>query len=247
MREFNIADMLTKKFSPYIENMNEVVSNKEPAAQYEDQKLFLHVFSSEGNENNPLKKISFMTLEEGELKNKDDHSILDVGEFTVATFIPSDAYPLPLFNMEYSIHFNKYIQCRAEIPPMSKDERYTETFCKPVRKLRQSLESLPGLYPHVSLPGLEAFSSGGLLTAHIDTQNKDTALKWFLDYADLYLSFINNREEYAVLKDPIIIDEGKQQKNTFCQMFKKMSPHILSDLPRLSSEELGMKLGELLF
>ncbi len=247
MREFTIADMLIKKFRPYIENMNEVVSNKEPAAQYEDQKLFLHVFSSEGNESNPLRKISFMTLEEGEIKNKDDKSILDLGEFTVATFIPSDLYPLPLFNMECSIHFNKYMQCRAEIPPMSKAERYTETFCKPVQKLRKSLESLPGLYPHVSLPGLEAFSSGGLLTAHIDTRHKDTALQWFIDYADLYLSFINNREEYAVLKDPAIIDEGKHQKTLFCQMFKKMSPHILSDLPRLSSEEMGKKLGELLF
>jgi hypothetical protein len=247
MREFNIAAMLIKKFSSYIENMDEVVSNLEPAAQYEDQKLFLHVFSSEGKDSNPLRKISFMTLEEGEIKNKDDNSRLDVGEFTVATFIPSDLYPLPLFNMECSIHFNKYIQCRAEIPPMSKDERYTEIFCKPVRELRQSLESLPGLYPHVSLPGLEAFSSGGLLTAHIDTQNKDIGLKWFLDYADLYLSFVNNLEKYAILKDPAIIEEGKQQKNTFCQMFKKMSPRILSDLPGLSSEELGMKLGDLLF
>jgi hypothetical protein len=70
-------------------------------------KAFFHVFYFEGNENNPLRKISFMTLEEGEIKNKDDNSILDVGEFAVATVIPSDLYALPLFNMKCSIHFNK--------------------------------------------------------------------------------------------------------------------------------------------
>jgi len=66
--------------------MDEVVSHKKPLAQYKDQKLFLRVYSSEGNDNNP--------------------------------------------------------QCRAEIPPMSKDERYAETFCKPVQDLRQSLGSI---------------------------------------------------------------------------------------------------------
>ena len=78
-------------------------------------------------------------------------------------------------------------------------------------------------------------------------KNKDAAMKCFFDYADLYLTFLNQREDCALLKDPAIVEEGKQKRSAFCQMFTKMTPNILSDIPNLYSDELAKKLGETLF
>ena len=124
MRECNLADTLIEKFSSYINDMEEISSDREPVAQSGNTKLYLKVFTSAKNEGNPIEKISFMTLEEGNIKNKDDKSTLDLGEFTVSTFIPKDTVPLPLCAMEASFHFGKYVQCRADLPPLSSDTRY---------------------------------------------------------------------------------------------------------------------------
>lgn len=247
MKEYDVLNTLIKKFKPYINSMEEIISDQEPIATSGNARLFLKIFAGSGNDNNPLEKISFMRLEDGKIKNKQDKSVLDSGEFTTATFIPKDAFPLPLCAMEASFHFNKYVQCRVDLPPLSTDSKYQETFCRPVQQLRKKHKDLPGLLPMVSLPGLEEFSSGGLLAGNIDLKYKDTALKWLLEYAELYLTFLNGKEQYPVLKDSSIMDEGRKRKSDFHQMFKKMTPRILSDTPDLYSDELAKKLGELLF
>ena len=247
MKEYDTLTTLLGKFNKYICSMEESFSDNEPIATSGDARLFLKIFSSSGDNTNPLEKISFMRLEDGKIKNMHDKNLLDSGEFTTATFMPKDTSPLPLCAMEASFHFNKYVQCRADLPPLSTDKKYKETFCKPLQELRHTCEALPGLLPMTSLPGLEEFSSGGLLAANIDLKYKETAMKWLLDYADLYLTFLDTRESYPILKEPSIIDEGKQRKTAFRQMFKKMTPRILSDTPEMYSDELAGKLGELLF
>lgn len=247
MREYDVLETLVTKFEPYISSMDEVSTGKEPVAQTGNEKLFLKIFTCGGKKDHPLKKISFMRLEDGMIKNKDDKTSLDPGEFTVITFISNDHVPLPLCAMEASFHFDNYIQGRVDIPPLSATNEYRETFCKPVQELREKIDSLPGLAPLVSLPGLEDFSSGGLMTGHFDIKNKVAAMECFFDYADLYLNFLNMREECALLKDPAIVEEGKQKRSAFCQMFAKMTPNILSDIPNLYSDELAKKLAETLF
>jgi hypothetical protein len=247
MREYDVLETLVTKFEPYIAGMDEIATGKEPIAQTGNEKLFLKIFTCGNNKENPLKKISFMRLEDGNIKNKDDKSSLDPGEFTVITFISNDDFPLPLCAMEASFHFDKYIQGRVDLPPLASTKEYRETFCKPVQELREKIDGLPGLAPLVSLPGLEDFSSGGLMTGHFGIQNKDAAMKCFFDYADLYLTFLNQRKDYALLKDPAILEEGREKRSAFCQMFAKMTPRILSDIPNLYSDELAKKLGEMLF
>jgi hypothetical protein len=247
MKECNVVDTLIKKFEIYIASMDEVTSDTEPIAQTKNEKLFLKIFTCGNNKDNPLRKISFMTLEDGNIKNKDDKSSLDPGEFTVITFISNDDFPLPLCAMEASFHFDNYIQGRVDLPPLASTKEYRETFCKPVQELREKIDSLPGLAPLVSLPGLEDFSSGGLMTGHFSIKDKDAVMQCFFDYADLYLTFLNKREDYALLKDPAIVEEGREKRSAFCQMFAKMTPRILSDIPNLYSDELAKKLGEMLF
>ena len=247
MKEYNVVDTLLTKFEHYIASMKEVSTGKEPIAQTGNEKLFLKIFTGENNSDNPLKKISFMTLEDGNIKNKDDKSSLDPGEFTVITFISNDGFPLPLCAMEASFHFDNYIQGRVDLPPLASTKEYRETFCKPVQALREKIDSLPGLAPLVSLPGLEDFSSGGLMTGHFAIQDKDAVMKSFFAYADLYVTFLNQREDFALLKDRAILEEGREKRSAFCQMFAKMTPRILSDIPNLYSDELAKKLGEMLF
>ena len=247
MKEYDTLNTLLEKFNNYISRMEESFSDNEPIATCGDAKLFVKIFSSSGENTNPLEKISFMRLENGKIKNMHDKNLLDSGEFTTATFIPKDAFPLPLYAMEASFHFNKYVQCRADLPPISTDKKYKETFCTPLQKLRQTCEKIPGLLPMTSLPGLEEFSSGGLLAANIDLKYKDTTIKWLGNYTDLYLTFLDKRESYPILKEPSIIDEGRTRKSVFRQMFKKMTPRILSDTPEMYSDELAGKLGDLLF
>ena len=247
MREYDVLENLVTKFEPYIVSMNEVATDKEPIAQTGNEKLFLKIFTCEDEKDHPIKKISFMRLEDGMIKNKDDKSSLDPGEFTVITFISNDDIPLPLCAMEASFHFDNYIQGRVDIPPLSSTKEYREIFCTPVQDLREKISSLPDLAPLKSLPGLEDFSSGGLMTGHFDIQNKEAVMKCFFDYADLYLHFLNQQEDCGLLKDPAIVEEGKQKRSAFCQMFTKMTPSILSDIPNLYSDELAKKLGEMLF
>jgi len=247
MNEFNLTDLLLQKFSTCIERMEVECSGEDAVAEHENEKLYLKVFSSAGDTESPIEKISLMILENGKVKNKDDKSTLDTGTFTTATIIPKDGLPIPMCALEGSYHFGKYIQVRAEIPPLSTNADYRETFCKPVQDLRGSLENLPGLSPMTSLPGLEEYSSGGLMAGHLAPEHMETALRWFSDYIELYLGFVRNRDAYTVLQDPAIISEGKSRKEGFCRMFAKMTPAILSDLPNLYSDELAGRLGGLLF
>ena len=247
MREYDVLETLVAKFEPYISSMDELSTGAEPTAQTGNEKLFLKIFTSRNNKDHPLKKISFMRLEDGMIKNKDDKSSLDAGEFTVITFISNDDVPLPLCAMEASFHFDKYMQGRVDIPPLSSKSEYRETFCKPVQELRKKIDGLPGLAPLTSLPGLEDFSSGGLMTGHFDINNKDAAMQCFFDYADLYVTFLNQWQNCELLQDPVIVEEAKKKRAAFCQMFAKMTPNILSDIPNLYSDALAKKLSKTLF
>jgi hypothetical protein len=51
----------------------------------------------------------------------------------------------------------------------------------------------------------------------------------------------------AILKDPAVIEEGKQIKEVFLTNFRKETPRILKDIPNLYSEEKGRELGKHLF
>lgn len=247
MKEYDVMGTLVEKFKAHISSMHESVSDSQPIARAGDEKLSIKVYSAGGQQPHALKKISFMRLEDGKIKNKDDKNRLDPGEFTVITFISHEKSALPLCAMELSFHFKSYIQCRIDLPPLSTRKEYRDTFCKPVQDLRSRMNHLPGLAPLVALPGLEDFSSGGLLTGHFRMQDKEALLQCFHDYADLYRSFLDARDDYDLLKDPALVDESRQRRSSFCQLFSKMTPRILSDIPHLYSPELGARLGEMLF
>ena len=76
---------------------------------------------------------------------------------------------------------------------------------------------------------------------------RDKSISWWFDYIDLYKDFLENREKFSVLKEPAVIEEGKEIKEVFLSRYRKETPRILSDIPHLHSEEKGKKLGELLF
>lgn len=247
MKEYDVVGTLVEKFKGHISSMHESVSDDEPTARAGEEKLYVKVYRAGDEHPHPLKKISFMRLEDGRIKNKDDKNRLDPGEFTVITFISHDQTALPLCAMEVSFHFESYIQCRIDLPPLSVRKEYREIFCKPVQDLRRGIDHLPGLAPLVALPGLEDFSSGGLLTGHFRMQDKETLMQCFHQYADLYRDFVDGRNDLALLKDPSLLEESRLRRASFCQLFSKMTPRILSDIPHLYSPELGGKLGEILF
>ena len=243
MREYDLASSLIKRFKVFIDDMDEVVSDKEPIAQKEEEKLFLKVFNCPGKERNPLAKINILTMEETKVKNKDDKNVLDKTELTAATFIPKDDSPFPLRLLEASFHFEKYFYFAIDLAPLSTDKFYREAFCKPVQDLRKKHEDLPGLLPGAPNPALEDFTSGGMLRGNVDLKYKNTIIEWLFEYVDLYIEFLNEREHYAVLRHPSIIDESKKRKSAFfCQMLKKTVQPAMSDVPNLYSDELCQKL-----
>ena len=246
MKEFDTVKTLTEKFGVYIDRMDETVSDKEPIAQSGAEKLFLKSFSGTSDDSNPVERINFLILKDGNVKNKDDPSVLDPTEFTVATFIAKDTIPLPVCCLELSFHFGKYLHFNADLFPVSKNMQYLEIFCKPVQELWKKHNDLPGLIPQGKAM-LKDYVSGGMLAGDFDMKDRDTVLEWILEYADLYLQFLNQRETYPILKDPSVIDEGRKIKSAFLQVFKKSTPQILTDVPNLSSDEIGRKAGETIF
>jgi len=247
MKEDELKNTFLDVFKVYTDSMNEVVSEKEPIAQSGKERLYFRVFSCARKENNPLEKISLSTWEDVKMKNKDDANVLDLTQAIVATVIPKDGVPLPICLIEACFHLGKYVYCAADLAPLSTDESYRNVFCKPVQELRKKHEELPGLLPGVPDRRIESFTSGGMLRGEVDIKHQETVMEWLLDYVNLYLKFIRERESYSVLSSPSSIEEGRRRKTALCDAFKKTTAMALSGVPGLYSEELAQKLGEMHF
>jgi hypothetical protein len=181
------------------------------------------------------------------MKNKDDKNVFDPTEAVVAVAIPKDGLPLPMCLLEGAFHLDKYVYCLADLAPLSRDESYREVFSRPVQELRKKHDDLPGLSPAMPDSRLQDFTSGGLLRGEIDLRYKDTVVEWLLNYVDLYLKFVNERESYSALRDASIIEEGLKRKSVLCGTFKKTMKLVLDGVPGLRSDQLAENLGEMHF
>ena len=241
----DLKEKVEERFGQFLQQMNreEII-----LVEKEEERLRIILYKTKGEKGFPLKKVAFMILENGWVWNKDDRKLLDEDEIIVGSFIPVDDIPLPFLAIEASLHFGKYDHLNVDIFPFSKDERYREIFCKPVKDLRGKNEELEGLLPGVRTPSLLGeYTSGGMMAGDFPDSLRDKSIPWWLEYVDLYKDFLENREKYSVLKEPAIIEEGKKIKEVFLSSYRKETPRILSDIPHLHSEEKGQKLGELLF
>lgn len=213
-----------------------------------EERIRVEVYRTKGKKDVPLKKVSIMLLENGWVWNKDDKSLLDEDELIVGSFIPVDDIPLPFLALEASLHFGKYDHLNVDLFPLSKDKRYREIFCEPVKNLRRKNDGLPGLLPGVRTPSLLGeYTSEGMLAGDFSVSLRDKSIPWWFEYVDLYKDFLENYERFSVLKEPSIIEEGKEIKDVFLSKYRKETPRILSDIPHLCNEEAGRRLGELLF
>jgi len=245
MRIQDFQKRLEEGFGKFLKQMDQ---EETLLAEKGKERLWFKLYKTRGDKKFPLKKVTFMFLENGWVWNKDDKTLLDEDELIVVSFIPVDNIPLPILAVEASLHIGKYDHLNIDIFPLSKDKRYREIFCEPVKALRRKNDGLPGLLPGVRTPSLlDEYTSGGMMAGDFTVPQRDKTIPWFFEYADLYKGFLENPEKYSVLKEPPIIEEGKKIKDMFLSNFRKASPRILSDIPHLYSEDLGRKLGELLF
>jgi hypothetical protein len=246
MKQIDTPDILIEKFKNYLGGMKEIITNKEPVVSKGEEKISVRVFTNVGDNANPLEKVFFMTLENGWVKNNNDGHLLDSTEFTVSSFIPSDTWPLPICCLEASFHFNKYLHCTADIFPASRNPEYREIYCKPVQELRRKHTDIPGLFV-AGKTLLKDYTSGGQMAGDLDWKSNNISIPWFFEYADLYLRFLNEREQHTILREPSIRGEALQTKSSFLNMFRAASPRILSDVPNLYSDEAAAKLAEMTF
>jgi hypothetical protein len=196
----------------------------------------------------PLKKAAFMILDYGMVWNKDDTTVLDEDELVAGSIITRDDLPLPVLALEASMHFDKYDHMNIDLFPVSKDQRYRDTFCKPVQAICQKYKSLPGVAPGVITPNLpEGATSGGMMSGNFDIALRGDTFPWWFEYVLLYKHFLDNRGSYPLLNDPAVISEGKNIRDRFLANFRMSTPKILSDIPHLNSAEGGKRLGEIIF
>jgi len=244
----NVHEFLSNvegKFDAFLQHMEpeEIL-----LAEKDTERILIKLYTPKGDENFPLKKVAFMMLENGWVWNKDDRKLLDEDELIVGSFIPADDLPLPILALEASLHFGKYDHLNIDLFPLSKDKRYRKLFCEPVKKLRTKHKNLPGLLPGVRTPSLLGeYTSQGMLAGDFADSLRDKTIPWWFDYVELYKDFLENSDQYPVLKEPSIVEEGKNIKEVFLARYRKETPRILSDIPHLHSEENGVKLGTLLF
>ena len=241
----DLRGKVEERFGQFLQQMNreEIV-----LAEKGEERLRIVLYKTKGERNFPLHKVAFMLLENGWVWNKDDKNLLDEDEIIVGSFIPTDDIPLPFLAIEASLHFGKYDHLNVDIFPLSKDERYREIFCKPVKTLRGKNEGLDGLLPGVRTPSLLGeYTSGGMMAGDFPDSLRDTTIPWWFEYIELYKELLEEREKHTVLKEPAVIEEGKKIKEVFLSRYRKETPRILSDIPHLHSEEKGKELGELLF
>lgn len=240
-----ITRRLKEIFKEYLEQMEK---EELLLAEKGKERLRLELYRTKGNQNFPLKKISFMILDYGMVWNKDDKTALDEDELIAGTFITTDNLPLPVLALEASIHIGKYDHLNIDLFPVSKDPRYRETFCKPVQELLRKYQSLPVVPPGAITPNLpEGFTSGGMMSGNFDVAYQEITFPWWFEYVELFKNFLDNRDDYPVLKEPEIIEEGKKIREMFLTNFRKNAPKILADIPNLYTEERGMKFADYLF
>lgn len=232
------------KFSSFLKEMD---CSSFVVAEKGKEKLRLKVYRKADAGDFPFKKVSFMVLENGWVRNKNDRSKPDKCEFTVASFTPSDNVPLPIFAFEASIHIDLYDHLNVDLFMLSKDEKYREVFAKPVCELRRRYNALDGLLPGVSNPMLADYTSGGMMAGDFSEDLRGKTIPWALDYAELYMEFAENSRNIPALKDKAVIEEGRKTGEMFAAMFIKATPRILNDVPNLANKETGKKLGEMLF
>ncbi len=236
---------LEEAFGKYLEQMNK---EEFVLAEKGDERLRFMVYRTKGQKGFPLEKVCVMVLENGWVWNKDDKNLLDKDELIVGSFIAPDDIPLPILAVEASLHFDKYDHLNVDAFPLSKDERYREIFCEPLKALREKNRTLPGLLAGARTPELLGpYTSGGMLAGDFAVPLRDKTLPLWFEYVDAYKGFLDNFETYSVLKEPTVIEEAKKMKATFLAAFRHDSPRILSDIPHLYTEENGKKLGELMF
>ena len=212
------------------------------------EKLRFVVYRTKGDKDFPLKKVAFMILDYGLVWNKDDKTALDDTEFIVACFKTADHIPLPILAVELSMHIAMYDHMNTDLFPISQDPRYRETVCTPVQMLFNKYEQLPGVPPGVITPNLpKEATSGGMMSGNFDISMRDKTFSWWFGYLDLYRNFLENRDDYPILREPAIIEEGKKTRAMFLGNFAKASSRILGDIPNLDTPDRGVRLGELMF
>ena len=245
MSAHDVLARIEKDFSPYLQQMTK---EDIPFAEQGREKLWFRVYRNRGDRDFPLKKVAFMVLDFGLVWNKDDKTKLDEDELVVGSFHTVDDLPLPILALEASMHYDKYDHLNVDLFPISRDPRYRETFCAPVQELHRKYRNLPDVPPGVITPNLpEGATSGGMLSGNFDIAFRDKTLAWWFAYIDLYRGFLDNRDRCPLLKDPVIIEEGKKVRAAFLGNFDKASPNILADIPNLNTPERGVRLGELIF
>ena len=212
------------------------------------ERLRMEIYRSQNGGRFPVKKAAFMILDYGLVWNKDDKTALDEDELVAGSIITCDDLPLPILALEASMHFDKYDHMNIDLFPVSKDQRYREIFCKPVQEICQKYKSLPGVVPGVITPNLpEGSTSGGMMSGNFDITMRGDTFPWWFEYVTLYKFFLDNRESYPLLKDPVIIEEGRKIRELFLSNFRMSTPKILADIPHLNSEAGGKRLGEIIF
>jgi hypothetical protein len=212
------------------------------------ERLRILIYRTKGDTQFPLKKASFMILDYGLVWNKDDKTALDDNELVAGSFVTRDDLPLPILAVEASMHINKYDHLNIDLFPISKDQRYRDVFCTPVQAILKKYENLPGVPPGVITPNLpEGSTSGGMMSGNFDISLRAETIPWWFEYLQLYKSFLDNHENFPILKDPAIIEEGIKVRELFLANFRMATPKILADIPNLNTEERGKKLGKMLF
>jgi len=240
-----VTKRLEDSFRHYLQDMNK---EDMVIAEKGKERLRLEIYTTKGDKDFPLKRVSFMILDYGMVWNKDDKTAVDEDELIAGTFITHDDLPLPILALEASMHIGKYDHLNIDLFPISRDPRYRETFCKPVQELLKKYQSLPAVPPGAITPNLpEGSTSGGMMSGNFDISARAITLPWWFEYVEMYKNFLDKRDSYPLLKEPAIIEEGKKIRELFLGNFRKAAPGILADIPNLYTEERGKKFAEFLF
>ncbi len=245
MKVKDVMNKICDIFDPYFQSMQ-----KEEVlfAENGKERLRLELFHSKGDRAFPLTKAAFMILDYGLVWNKDNKTALDENELVAGSFITQEDLPLPILAIEVSMHINKYDHMNSDLFPISRDQRYRDTFCKPVQAICKKYENLPGVPPGVITPNLpEGFTSGGMMSGDFDISLRAETFPWWFEYVQLYKNFLDDRDSFPILNDPAIIEEGKKTREMFLSNFRSATPKILGDIPNINTPERGEELGKYLF
>ena len=186
----------------------------------------------------PFDYLYFATMRDVEIRNVFDREKLDRCNSYIASMMPDETVPLPVYVVDIDVHKGLYVHIITDCIMLSKDPDYRTAYEQPLKELKARYRDLPGLvletppelyavYP--MMKEFDTYSSQGKIFGNIPLEHAGRALALIRDYLDLFCRFARTSSSSDILTRDAVRREAAETKKSYLGMMARMN--LSDDMP----------------